>query len=80
MPTRTTAFRLKDVSIGAKLTISTLLMTVIMLIVGGIGLAGMNRIQTNLDGIATQQIAKVRVINAIRLDYGNFHEEGGTRR
>jgi methyl-accepting chemotaxis protein len=65
----TSAFRFKDVSIGAKLAISTSLMMVIMLIVGGLGLVGMSRIQSNLDGIATQQIAKVRIINAIRLDY-----------
>ncbi len=69
MSTRTTTFRLKDVSIGAKLTVSTLLLTCIMLIVGGIGLWGMSRIQANLDSITTQQIAKVRTINAIRLDY-----------
>jgi methyl-accepting chemotaxis protein len=63
------SFRMKDIPIGRKLALTAILLTVIMGIVGGIGLWGMNRIQSTLDNVTTQQIAKVRIINAMRLDY-----------
>jgi methyl-accepting chemotaxis protein len=66
------SFRLKDVSIRTKLLAATLLLTGIMVVISGVGIWGMSQIQSNLNLITNQQIAKIRIINAMRLDYANF--------
>src|SRR5215472_12030352 len=70
MYSQSPSFHLKDISIRAKLLVSTLLLTGIMVAISGVGIWGMSQIQSNL--ITNQQIAKIRIINAMRLDYANF--------
>lgn len=72
MITQSPSFRLKDVSVRTKFLVSTLMLTAIMIVVGSIGIWGMSQIQGNLNSVSTQQMAKVRVINAMRLDYALF--------
>jgi methyl-accepting chemotaxis protein len=66
------AFRLKDVPIGTKIMCSTGIFVILVLSICGTGLWGMSQVQSNLDAVIHQQIAKVRVIYAIRLDYERF--------
>jgi methyl-accepting chemotaxis protein len=61
--------QLKDVSISTKLTVATLILTVIIVATGSVGIWGMSRLQSNLDSVINQQIAKVRAINAMKLDF-----------
>jgi methyl-accepting chemotaxis protein len=60
---------LRDIPISTKLTAATLLLTLITLVVGSVGIWGMNRIQANLNQVITQQNAKVSAIHAMRLDW-----------
>jgi methyl-accepting chemotaxis protein len=69
MTSPSTSFRVKDISVGAKIMFSTSIFMILVLGICAIGIWGMSQIQNNLDSVITQQIAKVRVIHDIRLDY-----------
>jgi hypothetical protein len=61
--------RSKISPIATKLTVSMLILTLLLVVTGGVGIWGMNRIQNTLNSVITQQIAKVRAINAMKLDF-----------
>jgi methyl-accepting chemotaxis protein len=70
-------FQMKNIPVSIKLFTSMSLLIVIMIIIGSIGLIGMNRIQSNLDYVIKEQNVKVQLISKMWIDLQDWGLAGG---